>query len=746
MSVQTGNKMCYLKLCDNPCTFKPTAPTTNVFFDNTNGQIFSVELGDETKISVKGKTDEDSFEFKIKDKGIVKSIKFSPNNQVLGLQRTRNSIEFITMINRMPNNVEIVQHSKGKNNKIYGFEWVNNKEIVFITEQSVEIYDIDVKNMYVKLIKSLSINSHWFVYDYKTKLLLLSTGGNYNNILQPLQLQNCGEINKLSRFEIELFTASSPMSSVATSPVVSPTKLLVLEEDVVLTYVYHLPRILIIRHQQRGSSSTQVIVYTVYKYKTVKRTHTLELADKIDGKFALNIVDNLILVHHKTSKTTMIFDINLSNDSSSNGIISYKLPLMEPKPIRPIEGYETYSSNWVMFEPDIIIDVNKGLLFSIELDISIIMQQFLNNRILFEFLILRNIEKEHVLSLLRRVFIEEANDYMEMIQLIETINFYYEQYLNYQVQINTGKSVKLISLSEYNTVQDSNELSFVKYNYTQRIIIDQTTLYNTVFIQLNERKDKHTLLVCLLMEYIKSLLDHNVAEIEYFIYELLIKTLIFQKQYYQLHQILQYYIVHDSKQIACLLLPLEKLYPPAYQLAVDMLHRLRATDEINHILLYKPNNIITTLRTNTKSDSAVRSLSRKLLQLASNTSDSTSSIEPRQRVDSAASSIAENKHRTIDTARNIVVESGNRSIQDAGNQSSGSTDPKNRVVDTARNRAIDIPRNRSDVLLSERDRVIFYSVFMFYSQYCKQYNFNLMRDQKCFKYIELFETLFDKRL
>ncbi|XP_026678706.1 regulator of MON1-CCZ1 complex, partial [Diaphorina citri] len=135
------------------------------------------------------------------------------------------------MINGAPNTVELTQHSKGKNNKIYGFEWVNNKEIVFITEQSIEIYDIDVNSMYVKLIKSLSINSHWFVYDYKTKLLLLSTGGNYNNILQPLQLQNCGEINKLSRFEIELHNSVvSPISSQAPSSV-STCKLLLLEED-----------------------------------------------------------------------------------------------------------------------------------------------------------------------------------------------------------------------------------------------------------------------------------------------------------------------------------------------------------------------------------------------------------------------------------------------------------------------------------------------------------------------------------
>lgn len=69
MAAVSSKDCSYLKLCDNPRTFKPTAPTTNVFFDNTNGQIFSVELGDETKISVKGKTEEDSFEFKIKDKG-----------------------------------------------------------------------------------------------------------------------------------------------------------------------------------------------------------------------------------------------------------------------------------------------------------------------------------------------------------------------------------------------------------------------------------------------------------------------------------------------------------------------------------------------------------------------------------------------------------------------------------------------------------------------------------------------------
>lgn len=241
----------------------------------------------------------------------------------------------------------------------------------------------------------------------------------------------------------------------------------------------------------------------------------------------------------------------------------------------------------------------------------------------------------------------------------------------------TGKSVKLISLPETSPQESSlDEVAYLKYNYTRRIIIPPSILYDTVFIRLNECKSKHNLLVMLLVEYIKSLIDHNVSEIDYCIYELLLKTLIYQKKYYQLHQILQYYIVKDSKQIACLLLPLEKLYPPAYQLALDMLDRLRAHDEINHILLYKPNNIVTTLRYNARSDSYLRALSRKLLQLASK------------------------------------VPEGPRS--DSG----------------------------SFGLEAERDRVIFYSVFRFYVQYCRQYNFNLMQDQKCFKYIELYESLF----
>lgn len=61
-----------------------------------------------------------------------------------------------------------------------------------------------------------------------------------------------------------------------------------------------------------------------------------------------------------------------------------------------------------------------------------------------------------------------------------------------------------------------------------------------------------------------------------------------QKSWFQLHQLLQYHVISDSKPIACLLLSLESVYPPSYQLALDMLSRLgNSKDEICEILLSK---------------------------------------------------------------------------------------------------------------------------------------------------------------
>lgn len=85
----------------------------------------------------------------------------------------------------------------------------------------------------------------------------------------------------------------------------------------------------------------------------------------------------------------------------------------------------------------------------------------------------------------------------------------------------------------------------------------------------------------------RSLTEHGIP-VQHYLHELVITTLVQRKAYYQLHQLLQYHVVTDSKPLACLLLSLENLYPAAHQLALDMLKRLgNAHEEIIEVLLSK---------------------------------------------------------------------------------------------------------------------------------------------------------------
>lgn len=52
--------------------------------------------------------------------------------------------------------------------------------------------------------------------------------------------------------------------------------------------------------------------------------------------------------------------------------------------------------------------------------------------------------------------------------------------------------------------------------------------------------------IWVLMEYVRSLTDHQIP-VQHFLHELVINSLVLHKAYYQLHQLLQYFVVSDSK-------------------------------------------------------------------------------------------------------------------------------------------------------------------------------------------------------
>jgi len=81
--------------------------------------------------------------FRMEDKGPVISIKFSPDMNVLAIQRTNTSVEFV---NYSPvtglDHIEYSQLCKGKNATIYGFVWTHGTEILVVTDHGVELFQV----------------------------------------------------------------------------------------------------------------------------------------------------------------------------------------------------------------------------------------------------------------------------------------------------------------------------------------------------------------------------------------------------------------------------------------------------------------------------------------------------------------------------------------------------------------------------------------------------------------------------
>jgi hypothetical protein len=120
------------------------------------------------------------------------------------------------------------------------------------------------------------------------------------------------------------------------------------------------------------------------------------------------------------------------------------------------------------------------------------------------------------------------------------------------------------------------------------------------------------------MEYLRSLNQFHLP-VNHYIYELVINLLVSNQRYYQLHQFLQYHVVRDSVHIACLLLSLESKYPPAFQLAIDMLKRLETEEQIIEVLLLKK-QVMTALRF-VRNDANIKVLPVQFLEAALSTGD-----------------------------------------------------------------------------------------------------------------------------
>ncbi|XP_040840737.1 regulator of MON1-CCZ1 complex isoform X3 [Ochotona curzoniae] len=510
-----GEEDYYLELCERPVQFEKANPVNCVFFDEANKQVFAVRSGGATGVVVKGPDDRNPISFRMDDKGEVKCIKFSLENKILAVQRT-------------------------------------SKTVVLPEKRSL------------KMLKSHNINVNWYLYCPESAVILLSTTV-LGNVLQPFHFR-AGTMSKLPKFEIEL--PAAPKS----------TKVSLSERDIAMATIYGQLYILFLRHHSRtcNSAGAEVVLYLLPREGSCKKMHILKL--NRTGKFALNVVDNLVVVHHQDTETSVIFDIKLRGEF--DGSVTFHHPVLPARSIQPYQiplpgpaamtsqspvPCKLYSSSWIVFQPDIIISASQGYLWNLQVKLQPIVNLLPDKGRLMDFLLQRKECKAVILSVCSQMLGQSDRASLPVIATVfDKLNHEYKKYLDteqcHTMAVEAGQS--------------RNPL--FKRSVQTQAVVDQSDVYTHVLSPFTENKEMpHKFVIAVLMEYIRSLNQFQIP-VQHYLHELVIKTLVQHNLFYMLHQFLQYHVLSDSKPLACLLLSLESFYPPAHQLSLDMLKTLRS--------------------------------------------------------------------------------------------------------------------------------------------------------------------------
>lgn len=104
------------------------------------------------------------------------------------------------------------------------------------------------------------------------------------------------------------------------------------EKDLTLAEIYDTLAILILK--PTVTRLVEVIIYLLNGPGLApQKSHILQLGHS--GRFAINIVDDLIVVHHQASATSLLFDIKLTNGTVLKNDVVHHTPVTLGRPIKP---------------------------------------------------------------------------------------------------------------------------------------------------------------------------------------------------------------------------------------------------------------------------------------------------------------------------------------------------------------------------------------------------------------------------
>eukprot|EP01136_Pigoraptor_vietnamica_P006503 Opistho-1_new@39515 len=648
---------------EQPARFAPPQQgKCDVCFDEINKQVFCVrEHNHGSEVTVVSVSNSQPLTFLLKCKSPFMSMRFSLDQKILAIQRTPRTIDLINA----SDNWEFSLECKAKvPASIIGFKWTFLNELCIVTSAGLELYTVNPEKHNAKLIKSYAQSVHWFVYSHESRVLLLSTGPVGNN-MHSYHFRH-GIVNRWAKFDIEL------------PPEAAQHGLKLLEREVTLGTLYGTLYCIHVRSAFMAGGRecpADIVLYQLSKEAAYKRAI---LSLHASGRFATSIVDNLVAVHHEQTRTSMLFDVRAGTNmlrtpvlqipgmpggssapvppglTLATGDVPRLDPLVAPLPIAPPfipaagpDGtkkmrYDVTSSNWVAFQPNVIVDSSLGCIWEVCVDLAAIVTMVGDHCLLLDFLLRRTDGKAAILALFRSAVDAQSQVPLAVLsQMFDQVNAVYR---GNAAVAGLASTVGSASTKDSLAVADrpagsaaaaaalamdaSEMLAALDLRNQHRVagkgcvVIDQADMINYVLepMEVEHKFGNFKFVRAVLLEYIRSL-NHFRIPVEHDLHKSIINLLVNNGKYYQLHQYMQYHVVSDSKQVAFTLLSLESVYPPAYQLALDILKRLNtATAEIVDVLLARK-QILQALRY-VRSQGGEASISaRQFLEPAANSND-----------------------------------------------------------------------------------------------------------------------------
>ena len=142
----------------------------------------------------------------------------------------------------------------------------------------------------------------------------------------------------------------------------------------------------------------------------------------------------------------MIFDIMLPG--VSDGTVMHHTNVTTAKPIKPyslkVPGAslsehtyqlcQLYSPNWVVFQPNIVIDVKLGCLWYVELKLEALVKLITDKVLLVEFLMQRSNAKHVLIEVLQSFMMQLPVSLMNMPTIFDRLNSVYRNHLENEIQ------------------------------------------------------------------------------------------------------------------------------------------------------------------------------------------------------------------------------------------------------------------------------------------------------------------------